>query len=215
LDVLVEVQPRPGRLRPRDAVRGVRVHGDLHRLERRAQTGLRRDREGLGRVRVDRLRHAYGAQGRSRGRQGEDDGDPSLDSHIYLLWFSQASEADWPPLPQPAPDAKVAAPIACHAQGVHAPVDPPVRRGRPTGLDDEGRSAEPPGSSRTLPTRMTAAVTAAPCDDSRVAHGDRLSGLDTSFLQLERGPTHMHVASTTLFEGPAPAYEEFRDQIAS
>lgn len=62
---------------------------------------------------------------------------------------------------------------------------------------------------------MAAAVTAAPCDDSRVAHGDRLSGLDTSFLQLERGPTHMHVASTTLFEGPAPAYEEFRDQIAS
>jgi diacylglycerol O-acyltransferase len=48
-----------------------------------------------------------------------------------------------------------------------------------------------------------------------VAHGDRLSGLDASFLQLEQGPAHMHVASTTLFEGPAPAYEEFRDHIAS
>jgi diacylglycerol O-acyltransferase / wax synthase len=48
-----------------------------------------------------------------------------------------------------------------------------------------------------------------------VAHGDRLSGLDTSFLNLETGPVHMHVASTTLFEGPAPSYEEFRDHIAS
>jgi diacylglycerol O-acyltransferase / wax synthase len=48
-----------------------------------------------------------------------------------------------------------------------------------------------------------------------VSHGDRLSGLDTSFLQLERGPAHMHVASTTLFKGPTPEYEEFRDQIAS
>jgi diacylglycerol O-acyltransferase / wax synthase len=48
-----------------------------------------------------------------------------------------------------------------------------------------------------------------------VAHGDRLSGLDTSFLNLETGPVHMHVASTTLFEGPPPSYEEFRDHIAS
>ena len=46
-------------------------------------------------------------------------------------------------------------------------------------------------------------------------HGDRLSGLDTSFLHLEDGPAHMHVASTTLFEGPTPEYEEFRDHIAS
>jgi WS/DGAT/MGAT family acyltransferase len=44
---------------------------------------------------------------------------------------------------------------------------------------------------------------------------DRLSGLDSSFLHLERGPAHMHVASTTLFEGPAPGYEEFREHIAS
>jgi diacylglycerol O-acyltransferase / wax synthase len=48
-----------------------------------------------------------------------------------------------------------------------------------------------------------------------VPHGDRLSGLDTSFLNLETGPVHMHVASTTLFEGPAPSYEELRDHIAS
>ena len=48
-----------------------------------------------------------------------------------------------------------------------------------------------------------------------MGHGDRLSGLDTSFLNLETGPVHMHVASTTVFEGPAPTYEEFRDHIAS
>jgi diacylglycerol O-acyltransferase / wax synthase len=44
---------------------------------------------------------------------------------------------------------------------------------------------------------------------------DRLSGLDSSFLHLERDGTHMHVASTTLFEGPAPPYQEFRDHIES
>jgi diacylglycerol O-acyltransferase len=44
---------------------------------------------------------------------------------------------------------------------------------------------------------------------------DRLTGLDASFLHLERGPAHMHVASTALFEGPAPGYDEFRDHIAS
>ncbi len=44
---------------------------------------------------------------------------------------------------------------------------------------------------------------------------DRLSGLDASFLHLERGPAHMHVASTTVFEGPVPDYDELRDHIAS
>ena len=43
----------------------------------------------------------------------------------------------------------------------------------------------------------------------------RLSGLDTSFLHLERDGAHMHVASTTIFEGPPPPYVEFRDHIAS
>ncbi|HEX8752492.1 MAG TPA: wax ester/triacylglycerol synthase family O-acyltransferase [Solirubrobacterales bacterium] len=44
---------------------------------------------------------------------------------------------------------------------------------------------------------------------------DRLSGLDTSFIHLERAGAHMHVASVSIFEGPAPTHEEFRDHIAS
>jgi WS/DGAT/MGAT family acyltransferase len=44
---------------------------------------------------------------------------------------------------------------------------------------------------------------------------DRLTGLDASFLYLEEDDTHMHVASTTIFEGPAPSYDEFRDHIES
>ncbi|HEY0318934.1 MAG TPA: wax ester/triacylglycerol synthase family O-acyltransferase [Solirubrobacterales bacterium] len=44
---------------------------------------------------------------------------------------------------------------------------------------------------------------------------DRLSGLDTSFLHMERAGAHMHVASTSIFEGQAPSHEEFRDHIAS
>ncbi len=45
--------------------------------------------------------------------------------------------------------------------------------------------------------------------------GDRLTGLDSSFLHLEDGPAHMHVASTLVFEGPAPDYVDFRDHISS
>ncbi len=46
-----------------------------------------------------------------------------------------------------------------------------------------------------------------------MASGDRLTGLDSSFLHLEDGPAHMHVASTTVFDGPAPEIEELREHI--
>jgi WS/DGAT/MGAT family acyltransferase len=45
---------------------------------------------------------------------------------------------------------------------------------------------------------------------------DRLSPLDASFLHLEDNqPSHMHVASVTIFEGDAPPYDEFVDGIES
>ncbi len=44
---------------------------------------------------------------------------------------------------------------------------------------------------------------------------ERLTGLDTSFLHMERAGAHMHVASTIIFEGSAPSHQEFRDHIAS
>src|SRR5262245_45005204 len=44
---------------------------------------------------------------------------------------------------------------------------------------------------------------------------DRLTGLDSSFLHLERAGNQMHVASTPLFQGPAPPYVEFRDHSES
>src|ERR687890_1397545 len=37
---------------------------------------------------------------------------------------------------------------------------------------------------------------------------DRLTGLDASFLHLEDGSSHMHVAGVMLFEGPPPPYDE-------
>ncbi|MGK2939493.1 MAG: WS/DGAT/MGAT family O-acyltransferase [Solirubrobacteraceae bacterium] len=43
--------------------------------------------------------------------------------------------------------------------------------------------------------------------------GDRLSGLDTSFLRLEDGRAHMHVASLTVFDGPAPAFADLCDHV--
>ena len=42
---------------------------------------------------------------------------------------------------------------------------------------------------------------------------DRLTALDTSFLHLEDGASHMHVASVMLFEGSPPPYNELLDAI--
>jgi diacylglycerol O-acyltransferase / wax synthase len=44
---------------------------------------------------------------------------------------------------------------------------------------------------------------------------DRLTGLDSSFLHLEDGATHMHVAGTAILEGRAPAYDELIEHIVS
>jgi WS/DGAT/MGAT family acyltransferase len=42
---------------------------------------------------------------------------------------------------------------------------------------------------------------------------ERLTGLDASFLHLEDEAAHMHVASVMLFEGQAPPYREFVENI--
>ena len=45
---------------------------------------------------------------------------------------------------------------------------------------------------------------------------DRMTALDSSFLHLEDNqPSHMHVASVTIFEGPAPDYNDFVDGTAA
>src|SRR5215210_7894747 len=46
-----------------------------------------------------------------------------------------------------------------------------------------------------------------------MAHTDRLSALDASFLHLERGGAHMHVGSVLVFDGDPPEYDDFVTQI--
>jgi diacylglycerol O-acyltransferase / wax synthase len=46
-----------------------------------------------------------------------------------------------------------------------------------------------------------------------VPNPDRLTGLDSSFLHLERDAAHMHVAGCMVFRGRAPAYEELVEEI--
>src|SRR6266851_440427 len=48
-----------------------------------------------------------------------------------------------------------------------------------------------------------------------MANADRLSGLDSSFLHLERDVAHMHVAACAVVEGPPPAYDELLEAIVS
>src|SRR4051794_16311714 len=45
---------------------------------------------------------------------------------------------------------------------------------------------------------------------------DRLTALDSSFLHMEDNqPSHMHVASVTIFDGPPPSHEDFCAGIAT
>jgi diacylglycerol O-acyltransferase / wax synthase len=44
---------------------------------------------------------------------------------------------------------------------------------------------------------------------------NRLTALDSSFLHIERGGAHMHVAACATFEGPPPSHEELIDAIGS
>ena len=48
-----------------------------------------------------------------------------------------------------------------------------------------------------------------------MAHPDRLTGLDASFLHIERGPAHMHVAACAVFEGPPPDPQEVMETVES
>ncbi|MHB8658979.1 MAG: WS/DGAT/MGAT family O-acyltransferase [Solirubrobacteraceae bacterium] len=48
-----------------------------------------------------------------------------------------------------------------------------------------------------------------------MANRDRLTGLDSSFLHLERDATHMHVAACAVFAGRAPRYDELVEAISS
>ena len=48
-----------------------------------------------------------------------------------------------------------------------------------------------------------------------VANKDRLTGLDSSFLHLERDSAHMHVAGCSVFVGDAPSYDELVEAIES
>ena len=48
-----------------------------------------------------------------------------------------------------------------------------------------------------------------------MANQDRLTGLDSSFLHLERDAAHMHVAGCMVFDGTAPAYDDLVAEIVS
>ena len=46
-----------------------------------------------------------------------------------------------------------------------------------------------------------------------MANPDRLTGLDSSFLHLERDAAHMHVAGCMVFDGTAPSYDELVAEV--
>jgi WS/DGAT/MGAT family acyltransferase len=53
------------------------------------------------------------------------------------------------------------------------------------------------------------------CKNPGVPNSDRLTGLDSSFLHLERDSAHMHVAGCAIFKGTAPTHTELVEAIQS
>ena len=46
-------------------------------------------------------------------------------------------------------------------------------------------------------------------------HLDRLTSIDASFLHQEGEASHMHIGGVLLFEGPAPAFDDYLDHVRS
>src|ERR1700760_1938174 len=46
-------------------------------------------------------------------------------------------------------------------------------------------------------------------------HLDRLTSIDASFLHQEGDASHMHIGGVLIFEGPAPAFEDFLNHVRS
>ena len=57
--------------------------------------------------------------------------------------------------------------------------------------------------------------TSEPATIRPVPNPDRLTGLDASFLALEKAGAHMHVGSVLVFDGDPPAYEDLLELIES
>jgi WS/DGAT/MGAT family acyltransferase len=47
------------------------------------------------------------------------------------------------------------------------------------------------------------------------AHGDRLTAVDASFIAQETSSAHMHIGAVTIFEGPAPTYDQLAAHLRS
>ncbi len=75
---------------------------------------------------------------------------------------------------------------------------------------DRPKSCEKAHIHATGRLRVTAVTS---CKNAVVANADRLRGLDSSFLHLERDGAHMHVAACALFEGTAPTHDELIEAI--
>src|SRR5579884_3999053 len=70
-----------------------------------------------------------------------------------------------------------------------------------------------PEDGRSPPRGTVRAVTLQ--EFVQMANPDRLTGLDSSFLHLERNGAHMHVAACAIFEGDPPAHQELMDALES
>ncbi len=99
--------------------------------------------------------------------------------------------------------------------GIGFPVRPRTGRRR------FGRSNRPARMTAIAPKKCemnhAGIVKTAYCKNSGVPNHDRLSGLDSSFLHLERDSAHMHVAACAVFKGTPPAHDELAggDRVAA
>ena len=70
------------------------------------------------------------------------------------------------------------------------------------------RWASPCVRNRAGPSTLASGERAGEGGPMEGARGDRLRPLDSSFLHVEDGVTHMHIGASAIFEGPPPRYED-------
>src|SRR4051812_15660926 len=80
-------------------------------------------------------------------------------------------------------------------------------------LSRVGRAAARRVRARQRRGRVAVARLPGRWKDRAVANRDRLTALDASFLHLEDGGAHMHVAAVMIFDGTPPAHDELVEAI--
>ena len=107
------------------------------------------------------------------------------------------------------------APLGGHMSPSGCPSSTRARAAGPGRHRAAATRRQPPAAARRPAAAGRLTGRQPPTSEPRGSPMDHMSPLDSVFLHMEDGITHMHIGSCAVFEGPAPAYEELVALVAS